>query len=72
MLSQSEIDYLLDVFKKFTERNYLSFPSAGEYKTLKISSQDEREEFIIDINRKGNINLTRCTLQKRYRKEYQL
>lgn len=72
MLSQAEINYLLDVLKKFLQRTTLSFPTAGEYKNLKISSYDEKEEFIIDINRKGNINLTRCTLQKRYRKEYQL
>lgn len=72
LLSQSEIDYLIDVLKKFIERDYLSFPSAGEGKTLKITSLNEREEFLIDINRKGNIDLKRCTLQKRYRKEYQL
>jgi len=35
--------------------------------TIPIVSIDERESFLIDVNRKGRIRLTKCTYQERYR-----
>ncbi|PIU61358.1 MAG: hypothetical protein COS84_11405 [Armatimonadetes bacterium CG07_land_8_20_14_0_80_40_9] len=37
-----------------------------EILTIPIISVDERESFLIDINRRGRIGLTRCTYQERY------
>lgn len=40
----------------------------GESKVFDLVSLDEKEKFLLDVNRKGRIKLTKCTYQKRYRR----
>jgi hypothetical protein len=35
-------------------------------KQLEVKSEDGREAFIIDVNRKGKIKISKCTYQERY------
>lgn len=65
MLTQSEVDALIDTQKKCTEKEVYNFPLHGGILTIPISSVDGRESFLININR-GRIRLTKCTYQERY------
>ena len=67
MLTQSEADALIDMRKKLAKKEVYNFPPAGEILTIPIISVDERESFLIDINR-GSIRLTKCTYQERYQR----
>jgi hypothetical protein len=67
MLTQSEADALIALEKKRTSNDRYNFPPNREILTIPIVSIDERESFLLDINRKGSIKLTRCTYQERYR-----
>jgi len=67
VLTQSEADGLIAMQKKRTKEEMYNFPLAGERLTIPIISVDERESFLIDINR-GRIRLTKCTYQDRYQK----
>ena len=69
MLTQAEADMLLNIAKKLITKGAIEFPSSGEYGKLELASLDGREEFIVDINRRGQIKLTKCTCQERYRKD---
>lgn len=69
MLTQGEIDYLLNLLKELVQRGTFEFPLPGSSKQLNLISHDGKEKFIVDINRKGRIKITKCTYQKRYRKE---
>lgn len=68
MLTQSEADLLIRLAKKLLNRT-IGFPNPGISIELKLESFDKREEFIVDVNRKGRINLKKCTYQNRYRKD---
>lgn len=65
-LSQSEADALIKLPKKKKSDEYYGFPVPGESLTIPLVSDDEREEFLIDINR-GRIRLIKCSYQERYR-----
>lgn len=67
MLTQSEADALIATQKKKTTNEQYNFPPSGEILTIPIISIDESESFLIDVNRKGRIRLTKCTYQERYR-----
>lgn len=67
MLTQSEADALIAMQKKKPTDEQYGFPSSGEVLTMPIVSIDERESFLIDVNRKGRIRLTKCTYQERHR-----
>jgi len=67
MLTQSEADALIAIEKKRATDESYDFPSSGEFLTIPLISIDERESFLIDVNRKGRIRLTKCTYQERYR-----
>lgn len=67
MITQSEADALIVMEKKKATDELYNFPSAGEILTMPIVSIDERESFLLDVNRRGRIRLTRCTYQERYR-----
>lgn len=69
MLIQSEAEYLLKILKKLVDKQTITFPQSGEYKGLDVISVERKEKFIIDINRAGRINISKCTYQKRYQKE---
>ncbi len=63
---QEKADALLAMIKELVEKTNVQFPSAGAAKVLAAKSEDGREAFIMDINRKGMIKLTKCTFQERY------
>ena len=46
-----------------------AFPSTGEHKMLDLISEDSRYKFIVDVNRKGYINISKRAYQARYRKD---
>jgi len=65
MLAQSEADDLINISKmKVSDDNY-GFPRPGESLTIPIISQDEQENFLVDISR-GRIRLTKYSYQERY------
>lgn len=67
MLTQSEADALIVMPKKKSTDEQYDFPFSGEILTIPIVSVDEKESFLIDVNRRGRIRLTKCTYQERYR-----
>jgi len=67
MLTQSEAEALIAMQKKKSTDEQYDFPSSGEILTIPIVSIDERESFLIDVNRRGRIKLTKCTYQERYK-----
>ena len=68
MLTQLEADNLINMEKKRISDNIYSFPTTGDCLTIPIKSLYEREEFLVDINRKGTIRLHRCAYQERFQK----
>ena len=66
MLTQSAADALMSMPKHLVDSGDIKFPFAGDYLQLELRSDDERESFLIDINRRGKIKLTKCTYQERY------
>lgn len=67
MLPQSEADRLLALPKRLTECPKIDFPSSGSFLELDAESVDGNEKFIVDINRRGRIKLTKCTYQERFK-----
>jgi hypothetical protein len=65
MLTQSEAEALINIPKIKNSKDSYSFPLLGKYLTIPIISQDEQENFLIDISR-GRIRLTKCNYQERY------
>ena len=65
MLTQSEADSLTAMPKKKAKNENYDFPWAGEELVIPIVSLDERESFLVDINR-GRIRLTKCSYQERH------
>lgn len=68
MLTQSDIDLLLNMIKKLKSNKKIDFPQSGEEIKLDVISTTTKDKFIIDINRKGYIKINRCTYQTRYQK----
>jgi len=66
MLTQKQIDDLLVVAKKLKSMERIDFPSTGSSIALDATDTDGREIFLIDVQRKGRIKLTKCTYQERY------
>ena len=66
-LTQTEADLLISLSKKRKSEEEYEFPLAGESITIPIASNDENQEFLIDIHR-GKLILKKCTYQERYRK----
>ena len=67
MLTQVEANALMDMPKRFANPAPIDFPHPGEKAAFDIVSVDERERFLADVNRSGNIRLRKCTYQERYR-----
>jgi len=65
MLTQSEADALITLPKIKNSNDNYDFPLPGDFLNIPIISQDEQENFLIDISR-GRILLTKCTYQERY------
>jgi hypothetical protein len=65
MLTQSAADALIKLPKIKNSDDSYAFPFPGDFLKIPIISQDEQENFLIDISR-GRILLTQCTYQERY------
>ncbi len=65
MLTQSDADALIAMPKKRISNQIFYFPLPGEALSIPLHSQNDGEEFIIDINR-GKLRLTKCTYQERH------
>lgn len=65
VLAQKEADYLLSLHKFIVEKT-IDFPSMNSLLTLNVKSCNTNDVFLLDINRKGRISLSRCTFYHRY------
>lgn len=65
MLLQETADNLIKM-EKYIMDSQIIFPKAADFVKLDVVSSDGKEKFLLDINRKGTLKLTRCTYQKRY------
>ncbi|NEX77409.1 hypothetical protein G4Z05_00645 [Bacillus thermocopriae] len=74
MLSQKEADNLIAMLKELKSKQMkIPFPQPTKELRLDLeSSMNKKEKFIIDINRKGQFNLLKCTFQTRYRNSIRL
>ncbi len=52
--------------KRLVEELTIDFPRAGDRLQMQLKSTDGREEFLVDVNRRGRIRLTKCSYQERY------
>jgi hypothetical protein len=68
-LLQAEAESLRTMPKRLarTARAEFGMPFAGDAATFQVESLDGRIAFLIDVNRRGKIKLTRCSYQERYR-----
>jgi len=66
VLTQAEADALMAMLKRLAKRETLMFPSLGQSSQWEVKSDDGRESFLIDVQRKGMIKITKCTFQERY------
>lgn len=66
MLTQQRATKLLGMVKELVEKTLIQFPVAGENLQLEAKSEDARESFVFDVNRRGRIKVTKCTYQERY------
>lgn len=69
VLLQDEADALRTMPKRLTNvaRRSFEMPMAGDGHTYTVESLDGRSAFLIDVNRRGKIKLTRCSYQERFR-----
>lgn len=74
MLSQKEADSLIEILKEIRDQGQVfTFPQPGEYKKIEVVSTDGKHVFIVDVNRKGSVNIyKKCTIQSRYQKDVPL
>lgn len=66
MLTQAEADALIAMVKRFVEKATVRFPMPGELREIEVKSEDGRESFLIDVNRRGKIKVSKCPYQERY------
>lgn len=64
-MSDSEFNYLMGLQKEFIDKNY-HLPNNGCSNVFDLISRESNEKFFLDVNRKGRIELSKFTLQKRY------
>ena len=67
MISQQEADRLTNLQKVPADNVVYEFPPSGGAIEINLVSRDGKEEFIIDVNRKGRISL-KATYQERWHK----
>lgn len=61
-MKQSEADRLIKIAKYVVDTEVI-LPLANECRDLKVLSVNKKEEFLVYLNRKGRIELHRCTYQ---------
>jgi hypothetical protein len=68
-LLQAEADSLRTMPKRLTAaaRAEFGMPAAGEGRTFMLESLDGRTAFLMDVNRRGKIKLSRCSYLERFR-----
>ncbi len=66
MLTQQRADEVIGMPKRCTDTSPIDFPLLGEAIQLELKSLDDRESFLVDVNRRGRIKLSKCTYQERY------
>jgi hypothetical protein len=66
MLTDAEALHLLNVLKYFVDTATINFPGPTESIQHELKTEDGRESFLVDVNRKGRIELTKCTFLNRY------
>jgi len=65
-LTQAEADSLIAMEKHRLDDTVVLFPSPGERISIPLTSQDKRENFMLDLTR-SQIKLTKATYQNRAR-----
>jgi hypothetical protein len=68
-LDQAEADALLAMEKQRVSDKAVNFPMPGESLAIPLTSNDGTEHFVLDIQRKGQIKISKITYQNRARKE---
>ncbi len=66
MLDQPTIDRLLALEKLLEHAGNIDFPTINTKKLLEVRSMDGLEGFLVDINRSGQLKVSKCTYQERY------
>jgi hypothetical protein len=66
MLTQEEADALMAMPKRLVRPLPIAFPPAGDSSQIELKSLDGREDFLVDVNRRGKIKVAKCTYQERY------
>lgn len=70
MLTQQEVDFLLELLKQLIDNKDIQFPGPSDSSIIEAVSATTNDKFLIDISRKGHIKVTKCTFQTRYKKSY--
>jgi hypothetical protein len=65
-LTQEEADALIAMPKNRTNEDIVYFPGRGRLVTIPLTSDDKRENFLLDL-RRGRIDLLKATYQNRVR-----
>jgi hypothetical protein len=65
-LTQEEANALIAMPKKRTNEDIVYFPGRGSLVTIPLTSDDKRENFLLDL-RRGRIDLLKATCQNRAR-----
>ncbi|MCI0638018.1 MAG: hypothetical protein L0Y72_15300 [Gemmataceae bacterium] len=52
--------------KRLVEQGRINFPLPGAAQQYEALSEDGKEAFLFDVNRKGRMKLSKCTYQERY------
>jgi len=67
-LSNNEVKALIECLKFIIHsKKEIYLPPFGEQVQLEATNSDSTIKFLIDINRKGHMNIKKLTLQLRYR-----
>ncbi len=64
-MTNSEFKNLLELRKKFKDST-VNLPNRGVKTRFDLISRETNDKFYLDINRKGRIELSKCTLQTRW------
>lgn len=72
MLTQGDANQLIACLKELIGDSNVIFPQPGEYIELDAKSTNDGDIFVIDVNRKGTLKISKCTYQLRYNKSTQL
>jgi hypothetical protein len=65
-IPQAKADALMAALKYLLDKAEIKFPIMGTSLLLEAKSEDGREFFLFDVNRKGKVKVTKCTYQERY------